>query len=311
MGWLGVRPRFSFLWSLSCKPGWQHEKRGLTPALCAACLLASCAMLPPIAQAGSPHVLLEKAVSEYRSALDCSDRGERLAKFRRAELLFARLIKGDPEEAFPAIRNADLYVNLGNAALGAERLGPAILAFRRALQLDPDHPRGVQNLRHARSLLPEWVPRPSEGSLLDTFSTWSDRLAQSEILFIAAGTFLVASILLACSIRWRQTAFRNLAVIPAVAWLLLILLVLFARSGDAGDAAVVTVPEVIARSADSSGAPARLPQPLPGGTELEVVETRDDWTRVRLFDSREAWLPTSATQLVKTTKTTSDSVLER
>jgi hypothetical protein len=104
--------------------------------------------------------------------------------------------------------------------------------------------------------------------------------------------------MIAASIRWRQPILRNLAVIPGIAWLLLLGVTLFVSFNSDDDTAVVTVPEVAARSADSSGAPPRFPQPLPSGTEVRIIETRDQWARVRLFDGRDAWLPASAVERV-------------
>ncbi len=255
-------------------------------------------LLAPWTMAAAPEQILQDAVREYGEALDCTNRDERLEKFRRAELLFAQLAGSDRESSVDAIRNADLYVNLGNAALGAERLGPAILAYRRALALDPDHHRAVQNLDHARTLLPDWVPRPEEGGLLDTFFAWSGRLSLRELQTVTGVIFLIGAALVAASIRWRQPMLRNLAVLPGVAWLLFLGLTLFLSSGADHAAAVVTVPEVIARSADAAGAPPRLPQPLPSGVEVQVVETRDEWSRVRLSDGRDAWLLESSLELV-------------
>ena len=203
----------------------------------------------------TPRELLDEAVGEYRSALDCTDREQRVAKFRHAELLFARLANGEEQGAGApgqSIHNPNLYVNLGNAALGAEQLGPAILAYRRALQLDPNHHRARQNLVYARTLLPDWVPRPEEGGWFDTFFAWSNRLTHAEFEMLAAVTFLIATGLLAGSIYWRQTGLRNLAVIPACFWLLLLGLMLFNQGRNSRGAAVVIVPEVVARSADWS-----------------------------------------------------------
>ena len=96
---------------------------------------------------------LHEAVSGYAEALDTEDRDRRLEKFRRVERLFTAVV--DRADA-----NADLYANLGNAALQAEHLGAAVLAYRRALLVDPDHSRARQNLEHVRGLAPDWVPRP-------------------------------------------------------------------------------------------------------------------------------------------------------
>ncbi len=255
------------------------------------------------ALAATPREVLDEAVRDYHSALDCTDREKRLATFRRAELLFERLAEGaettGSQSLEHAIENADLYVNLGNAALGAERLGPAVLAYRRALLLDPDHHRARQNLAHARTLLADWVPRPEEDGWFDTFFASSRRLSPDELRISAAAAFLLTAGLLGGSIRWRQATLRNLAIAAACVWLSLIALMLFGSRLGTAQPAVVIVPEVVARSADSSGAPARFPQPLPGGTELEVIETRDTWSRVRLYDGRDAWLPASALQVVK------------
>ena len=38
----------------------------------------------------------------------------------------------------------------------------------------------------------------------------------------------------------------------------------------------------------------RFSEPLPEGTELEIVESRAEWARVRLADNREAWVALSA-----------------
>jgi SH3-like domain-containing protein len=35
------------------------------------------------------------------------------------------------------------------------------------------------------------------------------------------------------------------------------------------------------------------------GTEVQILETRDEWTRIRLSDGRDAWLPRSALALVE------------
>lgn len=265
---------------------------------CIACFLVWLCLPMAYATAAAPEQLLDEAVQEYREALDSTDHEERVEKFRRAELLFTRLAEGDGEKAGDEIQNADLYVNLGNAAMGAKRLGPAILAYRRALQLDPDHHRARQNLAHARTLLPDWVPRPEEGGLLDTFFAWTGRLSLAELQFLAAIAFLVTAAMIAVAIRWRQPILRNLALLPGAAWLLLLGVILFLTISSKDHGAVVTLPEVIARSADSAGASPRFPQPLPSGTEVQVEETRDDWARVRLYDGRDAWLPRSSVKMV-------------
>ena len=188
------------------------------------------------------------------------------------------------------IRNAALETNIGNAALQAEHLGSAVLAYRRALALDPGHAQARENLGHARDLLPAWVPRPREDALGDTFFFWRRALAESTRNALAALLFFLAAALAAVWVRWRKAWARNLAVLPLLAWVALIGMPLLERSGAGPDAAVVTASEALVRAADSPGAPTRFAEPLPGGSEVEIVEVRSDWARIRLADGRDGWV---------------------
>ena len=95
---------------------------------------------------------------------------------------------------FGGMESADLYANWGTSALQAEHLGVAVLAFRQALRLDPDHARALQNLNHARTLLPSWVPHPSHAGLWDSFFFWHRSLSVVEREVIAALAFLLACV---------------------------------------------------------------------------------------------------------------------
>jgi tetratricopeptide (TPR) repeat protein len=238
---------------------------------------------------------LQDAIREYRAALDAHERDERLARFRAAENFFQRLIAGDDDHS--GVRNPDLYVNLGNAALGAERLGAAILAYQRALHIDPQHARAQQNLRHARSLLPDWVPRPREHNWVDSLLAGAP-LAPRRFSIALAVEFLAAALCFAIALRWRIGWLRSVAVLLAIAWTLGGLWYLYTNTGPTYEKAVVIADDLLARSADSPRAPARFPQPVPTGTEVELIEIREDWAHVRFADSRDGWLPRGALETI-------------
>ena len=50
------------------------------------------------------------------------------------------------------------------------------------------------------------------------------------------------------------------------------------------------------RSADSTGASPTFANPLPGGTEVDIVEVRDAWVRVALADGTRGWLTASVVE---------------
>lgn len=234
---------------------------------------------------------LREAVAGYAEALDTEDRDNRLEKFRRVERLFAAVIEGG--EA-----TADLYANLGNAALQGEHLGNAVLAYRRALLLDPDHSRASQNLEHVRALAPDWVPRPQTSALFDSFFDWHRTVSRAERALAASAAFAAASLLFALGIVIRSVAARNASLLPGLFWCVLLASMTLDPASAARNDAVVVAREVVARSADSIHAAARFARPLPTGTELEILESRDSWLRIALANGREAWVRASSVALV-------------
>ena len=232
--------------------------------------------------------MLGDAIKAYGEAHELTDPEARLARFTRSQRLMQQVISEGQ------VVNADLFSNLGNAALGAQQVGRAILAYRRALQIDPGHAKAQQNLNHVRSMLPGWVPQPPTRTLLNTFFFWHQMLSRSGRALVAAICFAAAAVFLAIALRWRRRWARTAVALPAAAWIVMITFGLWTYFLDTGQDAVVIVPETIARAADSQGAPPRFAEPIPAGTELAILRYRADWAQVRLADGRAAWVRTSA-----------------
>ena len=255
-------------------------------ATCTLLVLAFCGA-PELAMAEDSGTTLQKAVDGYAEALDTVDRDQRLEGFRRAERLFA-VVSRDGQAS------ADLYANLGNAALQAEHLGAAVLAYRRALLIDPDHSRATQNLEHVRGLAPDWVPRPESSALFDSFFAWHRTISHGERALAAALAFAAAALCFGLGITLRSVTVRNTSVLPGLVWCALLASMTVDPASSAKNDAVVVAREVVARSADSILSPARFARPLPTGTEVEILESRDTWSRIALANGREAWVRTSS-----------------
>ena len=155
-----------------------------------------------------------------------------------------------------------------------------------------------QNLEYVRTLLPEWVPKPEPGGLLDSFFFWHKTLARVDRSLGAAIAFGIAAVLLAVAIRFGQSALRTAAILPALVWAALIASVAVDIGGARLDEAVVIADETVARAADSALAPSTLPAPLPAGVEVRILERRSPWIRVRLANGRDAWVAESALMTV-------------
>ena len=237
--------------------------------------------------------LLEAAIASYQKAQATTDNDARAAQFNVAARQFLAATEHRPN-------NPKLWTNVGTSALQAEQTGLAVLAFRRALALDPNDKRASQNLEVARGRLPEWMPKPSTSGTFSDVFFWHHSLSNTERRLIGATFFALGALLLAVAIRWRVSWMRTAAWVPAIGWLAIMGSAAVHWIDNDVAHAVVTVDSTPARASDSQNAPIRFREPLSGGVEVEIVDTRGTWTRVRLANGLEAWVVASAVTLVST-----------
>jgi len=261
----------------------------LAIALGAALWLVSPA--PAEAQSEASASALEQARATYGTALAESDRVRRTRLFAEAERGF-RIV------AAQRLHAPELLVDWGNAALGAGDRGRAVLAWRRALAVDPGNERAARNLAWVRDRAPIWLPRPAARGALDSLLFWRGRLSVAQRHWVGAGAFALAVGLAIPWSRRRAKALRRLAVVPFVVWVTATGSSVLSADGSA--AGVLLADGATLRSADSVGAPPAFGNPLPSGTEVTVLEERAAWVRAALADGTQGWLPSSGVARVGT-----------
>lgn len=250
-------------------------------------------LTPAFSWAADAGALVQAAIDTYDAAMAATTRSQRLELFARSEQLFRQTVEGD--DGHPPLRNAALYVNLGNAALQAERVGPAIAAYRHALAIDPQNGHARQNLAHARSLLPDWIRHDEPDRLIDSLFFWRAMAPRGTLILLGAWCFLAAALLWGAGLVRRQPLLRNLAILPLLLWGVLgTSLWLDPGNGDERNAVVLT--ESTVYTADSENAPPRLARPLPSGAEVVLMSRRDQWAEIRLPDGRTGWVLASAVE---------------
>jgi hypothetical protein len=240
--------------------------------------------------ASAPHAYatpLDEGRTAYQQAMElANDASARKAAFARAASALGEAVRTLPDRP-------ELLADWGNAALGAGDVATATLAYRRALAIDGSNARARANLALLRSRQGDMY-RPASSSATDTllfFHEWPT--ARKHI--VGAVAFALAILLL---VPWRGARKRGmvgLSVLPFVVWIAMIASVLVAD--DHADDAVI-MDDVVLRAADSAGAPAALPSPLPRGVEVSIREHRDSWTRVELANGTIGWIPSGAVERV-------------
>ncbi len=231
---------------------------------------------------------IEQGVNAYQQGLATEDRMARQQLFVESTDWFRKAVDHRGPQA-----NASLLVNLGNAAMQSEQMGLAIWAFRSALLQDPSSRKASDNLRAARETIPAWVRMETKSGAVDRWLPWRQRFSRESIQLVAAGVFLAGSGCLAAWLLRRGRPVAWSAMVLVLAWSVLAGSTWFLPD-ESDRTAVVIVPDVIARSADSPNATARFAEPLPGGTEVAIEASRSDWSRVRLENHESCWLPASS-----------------
>jgi hypothetical protein len=231
---------------------------------------------------------LGEARAAYSEAMQLTGNASaRRAAFSRAAAAFGEAVRVTPDRP-------ELLTDWGNAALGAGDVATATLAYRRALAIDGGNPRARHNLAWLRSRQADAF-RPAAGGAADTllfFHAWP----RARKLLVGALAFAIAILLLVPWSGRRRRGFVGLALLPLAAWIAMLASIVIEdrRPDDA-----VVMDDVVLRAADSPGAPAALPQPLPRGVEVTVLERRDTWTKVRLAGGIAGWVPAGAVERVQ------------
>ena len=276
---------------------WEGKGRTVSPSTAALCMafgaaaLTADASVPPASSTEThPRIAsaefgstmagdIDRARQLYSRALEEQDPVRRARHFADAErsLREAAAMRPTPE----------LLSDWGNAALGAGDSGRATLAFRRALEVQPNHERAAKNLAWLRDRAPPWLPRPASGGALDSLLFWRELLSVAQRYWIAAGAFALAVLLLTPWPTRRKRALRRMSVVPIAVWAVAAGSAVSSQS--APPEGVVVIDGAPLRSADSTGARLAFAHPLPAGAEVTILETRDGWLRIALADGTPGW----------------------
>lgn len=195
--------------------------------------------------------------------------------------------------------SAAAYYNAGNAYFRAGQLGPAALAYSRALRLAPELDDARHNLDVTREAI---AVRLGKDSVTGTFTTpWWANASEAVPLMPLFAVTLGADVLLVVLLLVRRGrapgAGRVLlglgAAVTALVFLagggLLLGRIVYESQSDDG---VVVADEAVMR--ELPDVKSREMPTVHAGLVVRVVRERQGWTRVRLANQVEGWLPAEA-----------------
>lgn len=200
------------------------------------------------------------------------------------------------------LESTELYFNVGNACFKQDKLSGAILAYERALKLDPSNADARYNLDYACAsvqdkieVVPEFFLRQWTRRIcwLMSSSAWTVVGIVFFVFFLASGLLFLLS---------SRRGLRKTGFFSSVATLLLaITCFCYAFGQKAGyaekDAAIVTAAVCPAKSSPSSTSSVDL-FVLHEGTKVKILDRVGSWVNVELQDGRQGWLSNSNLEVI-------------
>ncbi len=228
---------------------------------------------------------LQAAPDPFEAANEAYQRGDFAAAQSDYEALVA-----DGELA------ANLFYNLGNTYYRTDKKGAAMLAYERALALQPSHPEAAANLSLLRNETGARIFPP--GPLWERALAWPEQFTNRRAIWVAAFGFWLFCVSLAPRL-WRRPGSMLGALVG------LILLGWFGGSAFWSERQppvwIVTGPraEVRMEPADNS----KLATTLPTGSQVRLLLDRGEWLYVLLPNQVRGWIHRNLAEPVALVKT--------
>ncbi|MBN1755298.1 tetratricopeptide repeat protein [bacterium] len=247
-------------------------------------------------------ILVFLALPEYADAqsnVDLYNQGNdayRDGNYELAIELYQQALQGGAKH--PAI-----YYNLGNAYFKANRIGPAILNFQRALILSPRDKSIKNNLEYAKLLTFDKIDSIYEQNLL--FKIYYRLLSffnfrELNLIIFIISVLITASLMIfivSNSYPLRKILLRLLILFGILELLVVGLFVLKSQNPWQSSAAVVMVSKL-----DITSSPARdseLLFTIHEGLKIAIEETRGEWAKILLEDGRHGWVPNQSIERIR------------
>jgi tetratricopeptide (TPR) repeat protein len=243
-------------------------------------VLFACAETPA---AQSPEQLMKQGDVLYQQA-----------KFAEAGAMYEKVLN----EGYVS---ASLYYNLGNACYKSGDIPGAILNYERAQRLNPADEDLQHNLQLANLMITDRIEPTPRLFVWDMWDGIKGSFSLRGITLTMYALYVLVIVAAAALLLVHTYALRKAALISGSVILcvfLFSLAVFFARVNDVTrkDDAIVRAPVVnVKNSPDEKSSDAFV---LHGGVKVRIIDRLGTWSKIRLMDGKQGWMPGSAFEVI-------------
>ena len=226
-----------------------------------------------------------------------------------SEIAAAAYAKGDYQQAAECYtkllkvgESAELYYNLGNCEYRLGNITQSIIAYERALRLNPGDSDTRYNLQFLRGKTIDKVVPVDEMFFVTWYHSLQNLMSIDAWTILAVSAFVLALILILAYLFGSNILLRKIGFFGALVGLLIFVLgLLFAYQRKVAlsehNIAIVLTPtlNVKATPAESSSDAFVIHE----GTRLTITDSSmNAWYGVRLDDGKEGWLPKNSVEVI-------------
>jgi tetratricopeptide (TPR) repeat protein len=190
--------------------------------------------------------------------------------------------------------SADLYFNIANCYFKLDSIGKSILWYERALKQNPGDAKTISNLKIAKINVKDNIPELNTFFLFSIWS-WCKNITSSNTW----GVFFILSLWISISsfvynqVYKSNSLFRRLTWLSVIAFIfsLFLLLLSIVRYYDEqypSDAVIIMESIPFRTVPDENGT---IIFPLREGNKIEVLESIGSWSKVKISNGEQGWLP--------------------
>ena len=220
---------------------------------------------------------------------DTADNEYKKGNYIQAIKDYQDLIKIEP--------SAELYYNLGNAYFRTDNITQAVLAYERALQLDPGDSDIRFNLRFARSKTIDKIETPDEIFFVVWYHSLVNFMHADSWARLAILSIILALVLMLIYLFADRLLLRKIGFFGALIFFLLFLLGNFCayqqkrNIGNTAAAIVMQPAAHVKKTPSTNSADAFI---IHEGTKVNITDqTIKGWLGITLADGREGWVQIS------------------
>lgn len=198
-------------------------------------------------------------------------------------------------------QSAELYFNLGNAHYKLNHIAPSIYYYEKALQLKPNDKEIKNNIGFARNMTIDAVDTVPEVGFSKFMNTISNSMSFERWAMTSIGLMMLFVILfLTYYFAYTSTRKRIAFIGSAASFILACLALSFAYHNfdliAKDQPAIVFAQETKVKSEPNLRSNEAFV--LHEGTKVQVLDTVNNWKKIKLADGKTGWIPQSDIKLL-------------